>query len=97
MEGILPNLERRYRETESATVREELAKYRGTRACADCGGSRLNHAARHVFVAGRALPEIAALSIAEARRFFGGLQLEGWRGEIAVAARPRDRATASRS
>ena len=45
-EGILPNLERRYRETESTTVREELAKYRGMRACADCGGSRLNQAAR---------------------------------------------------
>ncbi len=82
-EGILPNLERRYRETESATVREELAKYRGTRACVDCGGSRLNQAARNVFVANRSLPEIAALSIAEARRFFAGLTIEGWRGEIA--------------
>ncbi len=83
-EGILPNLERRYRETESATVREELAKYRGTRSCADCGGNRLNRAARNVFVAGRALPELAALSIADARQFFAGLTLEGWRGEIAA-------------
>jgi excinuclease ABC subunit A len=82
-EGILPNLERRFRETESATVREELSKYRGTRACADCSGSRLNLAARNVFVAGRALPEIAALSICDARRFFTDLKLEGWRGEIA--------------
>ncbi len=82
-EGILPNLERRYRETESATVREELAKYRGTRACADCGGSRLNLAARHVFVGDRALPQIAALPIAEALRWFDALELEGWRGEIA--------------
>ncbi|MGI9245293.1 MAG: excinuclease ABC subunit UvrA, partial [Steroidobacteraceae bacterium] len=82
-EGILPNLERRYRETESATVREELARYRGTRACGDCGGSRLNQAARNVFVAGRALPGIASLSIAEARRFFGELHIEGWRGDIA--------------
>ncbi|MGL6223063.1 MAG: excinuclease ABC subunit UvrA, partial [Steroidobacteraceae bacterium] len=82
-EGILPNLERRYRETESTTVREELAKYRGVRACVDCGGSRLNRAARHVFVAGHALPQIAAMSIAEARRFFAGLRIEGWRGEIA--------------
>jgi excinuclease ABC subunit A len=82
-EGILPNLERRYRETESATVREELAKYRGTRACADCGGSRLNLAARNVFVAGRNLPDLASLSIADARRFFGGMKLDGWRGEIA--------------
>jgi len=82
-EGILPNLERRYRETESATVREELAKYRGTRACADCGGSRLNLAARHVYVGGRTLPQVAALPIAEALRFFSTLEVEGWRGEIA--------------
>jgi excinuclease ABC subunit A len=82
-EGILPNLERRYRETESTTVREELAKYRGVRACVDCGGSRLNRAARHVYVAGHALPQVAAMSIAEARRFFSEMQIEGWRGEIA--------------
>ncbi len=82
-EGILPNLERRFRETESATVREELAKYRGTRPCADCGGSRLNLAARNVFVAGHTLPQIAALSIYDARRFFAEMKLEGWRGEIA--------------
>ena len=82
-EGIVPNLERRYRETESAAVREELAKYRGTRACVDCGGSRLNRSARNVFVAGRTLPEVAALSIAEARRFFASLRLDGWRGEVA--------------
>ena len=83
-EGILPNLERRYRETESATVREELAKYRGVRACVDCGGSRLNRAARHVFVAGHALPQVASMSIAEARRFFADMRIEGWRGEIAT-------------
>jgi excinuclease ABC subunit A len=82
-EGMLPNLERRYRETESATVREELAKYRGTRACVDCGGSRLSLAARNVFVAGRTLPELAALPIADSRRFFAELRLEGWRGEVA--------------
>jgi len=82
-EGILPNLERRYRETESATVREELARYRGTRACADCGGSRLNLAARNVFVGGRTLPQLTALPIAEALRFFTSLEIEGWRGEIA--------------
>jgi len=82
-EGILPNLERRYRETESPTVREELAKYRGTRTCADCGGSRLNQAARNVFVGGHALPGIAAMPIAETLRYFGELRVEGWRGEIA--------------
>ena len=55
-EGILPNLERRYRETESPTVREELGKYLSTRTCPDCGGTRLNQAARNVFVGGHALP-----------------------------------------
>jgi excinuclease ABC subunit A len=64
-------------------VREELAKYRGTRACVDCRGSRLNLAARNVFVGGRALPEVAALSIADARRYFAEMRLEGWRGEVA--------------
>ncbi len=94
-EGILPNLERRYRETESATVREELAKYRGTRACVDCGGSRLNQAARNVFVAGRTLPQLASLPIADARRYFAELKLEGWRGEIAsrLAREVADRLT----
>ncbi|MCZ3114917.1 hypothetical protein NYZ21_20990, partial [Acinetobacter baumannii] len=56
-EGIVPNLERRYRETESAAVREELAKYISERPCPDCGGARLNRAARSVFVAERPLPD----------------------------------------
>ncbi len=83
-EGILPNLERRYRETESPKVRDELARFRGTRPCVDCAGTRLNLAARNVFVADRRLPEICAYSIEEARRFFGELKLAGWRGEIAA-------------
>ncbi len=83
-EGILPNLERRYRETESVTVREELAKYLSSRACPECEGTRLNRAARHVFVAGRPLPSITRLSVANALVFFGELKLEGWRGEIAA-------------
>jgi excinuclease ABC subunit A len=82
-EGIVPNMERRYRETESLTVREELARYLSTRPCPECGGSRLNRAARHVYVGGRPLPEIAALSVRDAQAFFGTLTLEGWRGEIA--------------
>ncbi|MEP7314358.1 MAG: excinuclease ABC subunit UvrA [Pseudomonadota bacterium] len=82
-EGILPNLERRYRETESTTVREELGKYRGMRACADCDGSRLNRDARHVHVAGVALPEVAQLSVARALDLYRELSLAGWRGEVA--------------
>jgi excinuclease ABC subunit A len=82
-EGILPNLERRYNETASQTVREELAKYRGVRACPDCEGTRLNRTARHVQVGGRALPGIARLSVARAVGFFDGLQIDGWRGEVA--------------
>jgi excinuclease ABC subunit A len=83
-EGILPNLERRYRETASPTVREELAKYLGMRACAECGGARLNRAARFVFVAGHALPEVAQLTIGGALKFFRSLNLPGWRGEVAA-------------
>ncbi len=83
-EGILPNLERRYRETESAAVREELAKYISERPCPDCGGARLNRSARNVFVADRALPSIVVLPIDEALNFFGALKLPGWRGEIAT-------------
>jgi len=82
-EGILPNLERRYRETESLTVREELAKYLGMRPCPDCGGTRLNRAARFVFVAERSLPETAHLTVGTALEFFSSLNLAGWRGEVA--------------
>jgi len=83
-EGIVKNLERRYRETESATVREELAKYRSSRPCPECGGTRLNRAARNVFVETKSLPEISSLSVAKAVEFFQALKLPGWRGEIAV-------------
>ncbi len=83
-EGILPNLERRYRETESAAVREELAKYISERPCVDCGGARLNRSARNVFVGETALPQIAVLPIDEALTFFARLELPGWRGEIAA-------------
>ncbi len=82
-EGIIPNMQRRYRETESGTVREELAKYLSTQPCPDCGGSRLNEAARHVFIADQNLSRISALSVGQALEFFSDLHLEGWRGEIA--------------
>jgi len=83
-EGIVPNLERRYKETESAAVREELAKYISERACTECDGARLNRAARNVFVAERPLPQIVVLPIDEALDFFRTLNLAGWRGEIAT-------------
>ena len=83
-EGILPNLERRYRETESAAVREELAKYISEHSCPECGGARLNRQARNVFVADRPLPEIAVLPIDACLAFFDTLTLPGWRGEIAA-------------
>ncbi|NQV86861.1 MAG: excinuclease ABC subunit UvrA, partial [Woeseiaceae bacterium] len=73
-EGVLPNLERRYHETESNAVREELAKFLNSQACPDCGGTRLNRAARHVFVSNRNLPEITHLSVAHARAFFAHMQ-----------------------
>ncbi len=83
-EGILPNLERRYRETQSSTVREELARYLGVRTCPDCEGTRLNRVARFVFVADRSLPEIARLDVGAALQFFRTLSLPGRRGEVAA-------------
>jgi len=82
-EGIVPNLERRYRETESQTVKEELAKFISMRACPECGGARLNRAARNVFVANRNLSQITVLPIDATLEFFSQLSLSGWRGEIA--------------
>jgi excinuclease ABC subunit A len=82
-EGILPNLERRYRETESSAVREELSKYVSERPCVECGGARLNRASRNVFVADKPLPEISTMPIDAGLAFFGSMTLPGWRGEIA--------------
>jgi excinuclease ABC subunit A len=82
-EGILPNLERRYRETESASVREELAKYLSTQPCPDCRGTRLRREARHVWVAEKTLPAVTGLPIGNACDYFANLRLEGRRGEIA--------------
>ena len=83
-EGIVNNLQRRYRETESQMVREELSKYISNRPCPECGGQRLNRPARHVFVADRTLPALSALSIDASMAFFDQLALPGWRGEIAT-------------
>jgi excinuclease ABC subunit A len=82
-EGVIPNLERRYRETESGAVREELAKFLNSQACPECNGTRLNRAARHVFVADHSLPEITNKSVGHAKEFFENLELEGWRATIA--------------
>ena len=65
-EGIVPNLERRYRETESASVREELAKFLSTQACPDCRGTRLRREARHVWVGEKTLPAVTNLPIGDA-------------------------------
>jgi len=83
-EGIIPNLTRRYRETQSPMVREELARYLGVRPCPECQGTRLNRAARFVFVAGHSLPEVAHLTIGRALEFFTQLTVAGWRGEVAA-------------
>ncbi|HWS02599.1 MAG TPA: excinuclease ABC subunit UvrA [Gammaproteobacteria bacterium] len=82
-EGIIPNMERRYRETESNVVRDELAKYLSTQPCPECAGTRLNRSARHVFVDGKTLPQLSALPVGHAQEFFSTLQLPGRRGEIA--------------
>ena len=82
-EGIIPNMERRYRETESNTVREELAKYLSVQPCPKCEGTRLNEGARNVFVNDRSVPEVTSMSVGVARDFFAGLDLPGWRGEVA--------------
>ena len=82
-EGILPNLERRHRETDSNLIREELAKFISTRPCPTCGGVRLNLAARHVFIEDISLPMLTAWSVRQAQAFFAQLHLPGRRGEIA--------------
>ena len=82
-EGIIPNLERRYRETDSLAVREELAKYRATCACPACGGTRLRTEARHVLVGERNLSEVSRLPLAQCRAFFDTLALSGQRAQVA--------------
>ncbi|MBX3677104.1 MAG: excinuclease ABC subunit UvrA [Rhodocyclaceae bacterium] len=82
-EGIINNLERRYKETDSVAVREELAKYLNTRSCPECEGTRLRSEARHVLIGGRNLPQISALPLIAARDFFNLLALEGQRAQVA--------------
>jgi len=82
-EGILPSLERRYKETDSLVVREELAKYLNTKACPSCGGTRLRPEARHVKIDDRAIFEVSAFPMKQALEFFGRLKLEGSKQAIA--------------
>ncbi len=86
-EGILPNMARRYRETDSSVVREELSRYRSQQPCPDCGGTRLRKAARHVRIGegaqARAIYEISHVTLGEAKRYFDTLQLAGAKAEIA--------------
>jgi excinuclease ABC subunit A len=82
-EGVIPNLERRYRETDSMVVREELAKLRNTRECPDCGGTRLRREARHVKVAEQTIFEISSLPLRKTLEFFKNLELSGAKQQIA--------------
>jgi excinuclease ABC subunit A len=84
-EGVLPNLERRFRETDSVVVKEELAKYRNTRTCPDCDGTRLRREARHVRIAGKSIHEMSCMPLGPSLEFFRGLaaQLPGARAAVA--------------
>ncbi|MEQ6918694.1 excinuclease ABC subunit UvrA [Halomonas aquatica] len=83
-EGVLPNMQRRYRETESSMVREDLARHIAVQPCPTCQGSRLRRESRHVYIDDRPLPELVHLPIGEALSYFGELTLPGRKGEIAV-------------
>ncbi|OGT20166.1 MAG: excinuclease ABC subunit A, partial [Gammaproteobacteria bacterium RBG_16_57_12] len=82
-EGVIPNMQRRYRETDSNVVREELAKYLNTQRCPACDGTRLSLAARHVFIQDYSLPVLTAMPVGTAKTVFEQLTLPGRRGEIA--------------
>ncbi len=82
-EGVIPTMDRRYRETESNLVRDELAKYLSSRPCPSCHGARLNRSARHVAISGYSLPAVVAWPIGATCEFFAALKLSGRRGAIA--------------
>ena len=82
-EGIIPSLERRYRETDSLMVREELSKYLNAKPCPECAGTRLRREARFVFIGGKALPEVSGLSLIACRDFFNLLRLTGHKAQVA--------------
>lgn len=82
-EGVIPNMERRYRDTDSNMVREELAKFQNNKSCTSCDGTRLNKGARNVFVGELTLPDITAMQVGKSRAFFESLNITGSRGKIA--------------
>ncbi|MBU0751388.1 MAG: excinuclease ABC subunit UvrA [Gammaproteobacteria bacterium] len=82
-EGIVPSLERRYKETDSVMVREELAKYLAAQPCPECAGTRLRREARHVFIGKKTISEISHLSLIDCRDFFNLLQMEGHKAQVA--------------
>ena len=82
-EGVLPNMERRYRESESSTIREELARYRSTQSCEHCHGSRLRTEARHVFVGDHAINDITRMPVSGSLTLFDDMRLTGSRARIA--------------
>jgi excinuclease ABC subunit A len=82
-EGVIPNLERRYRETDSIVVREELAKYLNSKPCPECGGARLRLEARNVKVGSKAIYEVSGLPLKQAGEFFGKLKMPGHKKQIA--------------
>jgi len=82
-EGVIPNLERRYRETDSSVVREELAKHLNTRVCPECGGSRLRREARHVRILDKTLFEVSGWPLRKTLDFYKNLKLDGARGRVA--------------
>jgi excinuclease ABC subunit A len=92
-EGVIPNMERRYRETESQSVREDLSKYMTTSDCPECGGTRLRKSARNVFVDNRRIEDIVSMPVGECHQYFESLQLPGRQGEIAekIVKEIRDR------
>jgi excinuclease ABC subunit A len=94
-EGIIPNMERRYRDTDSQMVREDLAKFLSTQPCPDCEGTRLKREARNVFIKDRDLPSIVAMPVGDSLAYFEKLKLSGSKGKIAdkILKELRDRFT----
>lgn len=82
-EGVIPNMERRFRDTESGSVRDELSKFLSTTSCPDCSGTRLRKEARHVFVDGKTLPSLTELPVGEAFEYFNNVKFTGAKLEIA--------------